>query len=126
MPLVIRVPFDAFKEVEKMLHYRFWDKERERSNRAAGLHDINLNTARRCPMRHQTIAWSGPPHDKVRCYICLFCYAAASEPEIKDRGFEFETIPDIELDTIFDLDLKRQSELGHPAFFGGLGGKVLE
>ena len=34
MPL-IKIPFDAFKEVEKMLKFKFWDKERERSNRLA-------------------------------------------------------------------------------------------
>ena len=73
-------------------------------------------------MRHRDIAWSGPPHDTMRCYICLNCNAAASEPEIKDRGFDFETIPDWEIDRIFDLDLQRQAQ-GSPAFFGGLEGQ---
>jgi hypothetical protein len=122
MPPLIRVPFDAFKEVEKLLKYKFWDKERERSNRAAGMADLAQGTRRRCPLRHSRIAWSGPPHDPVRTYVCLDCNAAACEPEIKDRGFEFETIPDWEIDTIFDLDLHRQAE-GNPKTFGGLGGK---
>lgn len=120
MGILIRVPIDMFREVEKMLHYRFWDKERERSNRAHALTEQARGTARRCPLRHREIAWSGPPHDEVRCYICLNCNACASEPEIKDRGFDFETVPDWELDKIFDLDLQRQSAMGNPAFYGGL------
>lgn len=123
MAPLIRVSMDMFKEVEKLLRYRFFDKERERSNRAHALAENARGTARRCPLRHDMIAWSGPPHDEVRCYICLRCNAAASEPEIKDRGCEFETIPDWELDRIFDLDLKRQSEMGNPAFYAGLGGR---
>ena len=122
MAPLIRIPFDAFKEVEKLLHYRFWDKERERSNRAAGLAEQARGTRRRCPLRHDMIAWSGPPHDPIRCYICLRCNAAASEPEIKDRGYDFETVPDWIIDQIFDLDLQRQSTLGNPASFGGFGG----
>ena len=122
MPLVIKTPFNAFKEVEKRLHYKWWDKERERSNRAAGMVELAQGTRRRCPLRHQRIGWSGPPHDKLRCYICLDCNAAACEPEIKDRGFDFDTIPDWEIDRIFELDLERQAS-GNPKLFGGLGGK---
>lgn len=118
---IIRVPFDVFAEVEKLLKYRFHDKERERSQRASGMAELARGTKRRCPLRHQTIAWSGPPHDKIRCYICLNCNAAASEPEIRDRGFEFETIPDWEIITILDLDLQRQAE-GDSRVFGGLHG----
>lgn len=109
-------------EVEKMLKYRFWDKERERSNHASLLNQQAQGTARRCPMRHDQIAWSGPPHDKVRAYVCLRCNAAASEPEIKHYGFEFETVPDWIILQILDADLKRQSEQGNPKFFGGLSG----
>ena len=122
---VIRMPFDAFKEVEKMLKYRFWDKERERSNRAAGIAQSNMGANRRCPLRHDQIAWSGPPHDKIRAYICIRCGAAASEPEIKDRGFDFDTIPDWEIMKILDLDLQRQAEMGNKAFFGGFNGADL-
>ena len=122
MPIIVKIPFDAFKEVERMLKYRFHDKERERSNRAAGLAEQAKGTRRRCPLRHDTIAWSGPPHDPIRTYICLRCNACASEPEIKDRGYDFETVPDWEIDAIFDLDLERQSTMGNPSFFGGFGG----
>ena len=121
----IKVSFDAFKEVEKLLKYRFWDKERERSNRAAGIVQSTRGTKRRCPLNHDQIAWSGPPHDKIRAYICIRCGGAASEPEIKDRGFDFDTIPDWEIMKILDLDLGRQAKLGNKAFFGGFNGNDL-
>ena len=121
MPQLIKAYRNVQEEVEKLLHYRFWDKERERSNRAVGLQQAAQGTKRRCPMRHDMIAWSGPPHEPIRTYVCLRCNAAACEPEIKDRGFEFDTIPDWEIMTILDLDLQRQSE-GNPVTFGGLGG----
>jgi len=118
MPIHISSPVDMFKEVEKMLKYRFRDKERERSNRAHLLNENARGTRRRCPLRHDMIAWSGPPHDEVRAYICLRCNEAACETEIKDRGFEFETIPDWEINRILDLDLQRQGE--DRKVFGGL------
>ncbi len=114
--------FDMFKEVEKLLHFRYWDKERERSQRAAGMRDHALGTKRRCPLRHDSIAWSGPPHDDVRAYVCLYCNAAASEPEIKYMGFEFDTVPDWIILQILDMDLQRQAE-GNAKQFSGLGGK---
>lgn len=120
---IIRVPFDAFKEVEKKLKYRFWDKERERSNRAAFIADNARGSKRRCPFRHQRLAWSGPPHDPIQCKICLDCGAVASEPEIRDRGYDFDLCPDWIIQEIMDLDLQRQAELGNKAFFGGLGGR---
>ena len=120
MPPLIRVAFDAFKEAERLLKHKFWDKERERSNRAAALVQIARGTTRRCPMRHDQIAWSGPPHDRIRAYVCLRCNAAACEPEIKDRGFEFDTVPDWIIHEILDLDLQRQAE-GNRTVFGGLG-----
>ena len=107
------------REVEKMMRYRYYDSERARSNKAAGLADLAQGTKRRCPLRHDMIAWVGPPHDKVRAYVCLRCNAAASEPEIKDRGFNFDTIPDWEIEAILDLDLDRQSAMGNPRMFGG-------
>src|SRR3990167_2496320 len=100
---------DMQAQVEKMLKYRFGDKERERSNRAAGLAELAQGTKRRCPVRHDQIAWSGPPHDSVRAYICLRCNAAASEPEIKYMGFEFDTVPDWIIESILDIDLQRQA-----------------
>ena len=110
------------EEAEKLLAYRYPDKGRERSNHAAGMAELARGTKRRCPLRHNKIAWSGPPYDTIRCYICLLCNAAASEPEIKSRGYDFDTVPDWIMDEIFDLDLERQSVLGNPAFFGGFGG----
>ena len=121
MAPILKVSFDAFKEAEKLLRYRFWDKERERSNRAAAMALMAAGTKRRCPLRHQRIAWSGPPHDTIRAYICLECSAAACEPEIKDMGYEFETVPDWIIMRILDLDLQRQAE--GKVFIGGLGGK---
>lgn len=122
MAPLIRVAFNAFAEAEKLLKYRWWDKERERSNRAAALAAAAKGTARRCPLRHDSIAWSGPPHDAVRCYICLRCNAAASEPEIKDMGYDFETVPDWIILQILDLDLQRQAEMGNRSFYSGFGG----
>ena len=121
-PILGQFPFNPFKEVEKMLHYRYHDKERERSQRAAALAEVARGTRRRCPMRHDQIAWSGPPHDPIRCYICLRCNAAASEPEIRDRGYDFETVPIEIIDEILDLDLQRQSEINAKQFWvpGGL------
>lgn len=121
MGLVIKPAFNAFKEVEKMLKARFWDKERERSQRASGLAQIAQGTKRRCPLRHDMIAWSGPPHDAIRCYVCLRCNAAASEPEIKDRGHDFDTVPDWLIHEILDLDLQRQGE-GSKKMFAGFDG----
>ena len=112
---------NMFTEVEKLLKYRWWDKERERSNRAAALVQVAQGTRRRCPLRHRRFAWSGPPHDPIRTYICLECNAAACEPEIRDRGYDFATCPDWILDEIFDLDLQRQAQ-GNASFFGGFSG----
>lgn len=117
MAPLIRVPINMFHEVEKLLHYRYADKERERSNRAAGLAVAAQGSKRRCPLRHQTIAWSGPPHDPIRTYVCLNCNAAACEPEIRDRGFDFDTVGDWIIKEIMDLDLQRQGEMGNPSFF---------
>lgn len=111
----------AAEEVNQMLQYRYWDKERERSNRAAGLHDSALGTRRRCPLRHEKIAWVGPPHDAIRAYVCLLCNAAASEPEIVDKGYEFNTIPDYAIHKIMDDDLERQAGPNPRQFAPGFG-----
>jgi hypothetical protein len=121
MPITIRVPFNAFKEVEKRLKYMFGDRERERSNRAAGMADMAMGTRRLCPMRHDQIAWSGPPHDSVRSYICLLCSAMASEAEIKHRGYNFNEVPDWIIHQILDLDLERQTN-GNKKLFSMSGG----
>ena len=119
---LIRVPTDTFVEVEKQMRYKAGNKEQERSNRASGLHDLAMGTRRRCPLRHNSIAWSGPPHDEVRCYVCLLCNAAASEPEIKHMGYEFDTVPDFIIYSILDTDLQRQATT-NPVSFPGLGGQ---
>ncbi len=124
MSPLIRASEDMFKEVEKRMKYRYGDKERERSNRAAGMREAAEGTKRLCPLRHDMIAWSGPPHDVVRAYICLRCNAAASEPEIRDRGNTFEEVPDWEIKAIMDLDLERQRT--SPKMFGGLGGDTFD
>lgn len=116
MSITIKVPTNMFKEVEKLLQHRFWDKERERSNRAAGMAAAGRIVVR-CAMNHDQIAWVGPPHDPIRAYVCLRCHAAASEPEIRDRGFQFETIMDTEIMKIFELDLERQAK-GNSRSFG--------
>lgn len=110
-------------EAEKASRYRYADKERERSNRAVGIVGAAKGTKRRCPFRHDQIAWSGPPHDQIRTYICIRCGAAACEPEIKDRGYEFDTVPDWIIHDIFDLDLQRQAEENR-TYFPGLGGQI--
>mgnify|MGYP001592318109 CR=1 FL=1 len=118
-----RVDAGVFAEVEKMLKFKFWDKGRERSNRAAGLADRARGTTRICPMRHDQLAYSGPPDDSVQTYVCLRCNAAACEPEIKDRGYEFGSCPDWIIYEILDLDLKRQAE-GNAKLFGMYSGHV--
>lgn len=115
MGILVRTSIDMFREVEKRLLYRWWDKGRERSNHARQFADGG-RVAVRCLRRHDTLAYSGPPYDPVRTYVCLHCHAAACEPEIRDRGFEFETIPDWEIHKILDLDLDRQAR-GNPRSF---------
>lgn len=123
MGLLIRNPFNAFEEVEKRLKHRFWDKQRERSNRAAGIAEAARGTKRRCPSMpaHAKFSYSGPPDDPIKAYVCIYCGAAACEPEIKERGFDFELCPDWIMLDIMNQDLQRQAA-GTPAFFGGLGG----
>lgn len=111
-------------EIDKMLKYRYGDKERERSNRAAGLAGLARGTRRRCPLRHDQKAWVGPPHDEIRAYVCLRCNAMACEPEIEHLGFEFDTVPDWIIDSILDMDLERQATT-NPTFFGGFDANPL-
>lgn len=121
MPL-IRMAYDAFKDVEKRMKYRFWDKERERSERSYGLADRGP-IAPSCPLGHQSFAWSGPPYNKERLYVCITCGAYCSEDMIKDMGYLFDTVPDY---IIYDLmnEVARQKYMkGDPIFFGGLGGR---
>ena len=113
----------AQQEVNKMLQYRYADKARERSNHATRMVEQAFGTRRVCPLNHDQLAWVGPPYDPIRAYVCLRCNAMASEPEIKDRGFDFDTIMDVEILKILDLDLKRQAGSNAKLFtgFGGFG-----
>ena len=115
-------PSKMQQEAEKLLQYRYKDRERERSNRAAQIADSAKGTKRRCltTPKHAKFAYSGPPHDAIRAYICIYCGAACSEPEVKDRGYDFWTVPDWIMDEIFDLDLERQGDTNQK-FFGGFG-----
>ena len=113
----------ANRVLEHMLKSKYPDKGRERSNRAALIREQAQGTRRKCitAPRHARFAYSGPEGgDPVRAYVCIECGAAASEPEIKDRGWEFDTIPDYIIMEIFDLDLERQAG-ANAKFFGGFG-----
>ena len=121
MPIVIKTGFNAFQEVEKLLHYKWWDKGRERSNRAKGFWDTGA-IAKRCVMHHDQIAYTGPPDDKVRAYVCLRCHGVACEPEIKYMGWEFDTIVLENIHQIMDSDLIRQAR-GTSKTYGGLSGR---
>ena len=114
----------ASREVERMLQYRYGDKGRERSNRAAALADVAKGTRRRCLTipPHSKYAYSGPEFgDPIRAKVCISCGAVACEPEIKEMGWEFETCPDYVIMEIFDKDLARQSG-SNAKFFGGFNG----
>lgn len=121
MSIVVKIPWDAFKLVEQRLKYKWWDKGRERSNRAAAMM-AGGRIAARCIMGHDEFAYSGPPDDKVRAYVCLRCHAAACEPEIIDKGSTFDDCTIELIHHIMDLDLARQGA-GNPKTFGGLGGR---
>lgn len=113
MPL-IRMAYDAFAEVERRLKYRFWDKERERSNHAVQI-AAGGPTRPSCP--HQRIAWSGPPHDLIQAITCLDCGSFATEPEMRDRGFDFENCPDWVFFKIFDERASQKFSQGNPKTF---------
>ena len=98
MPL-IQIKEDIAAQIEKRSWYRFWDKERERSNHAVQIQAAGI-TRPRC--LHSRFAWSGPPHDKVQAITCLDCQSYATEPEMKDRGYDFNDCPDWVFFAIFD------------------------
>ena len=83
---------DINAEIEKRSRYRFWDKERERSNHAVRIQEGEWRPA--CPGKHQRVAWSGPPHDIIETITCIDCGAFASKPEMADRGYDFNDCPD--------------------------------
>ena len=121
MGIVIKIPYNAFKDVEKRLSYKFWDKGRERSNRAAAMM-ASGRIAARCILRHDQFAYTGPPDDKIRAYVCLRCHAAACEPEIIDMGSTFDECTLELIHHIMDLDLARQGA-GNPKQFGMYAGR---
>ena len=88
---LIQVKEDIAAQIEKRSKYRFWQKERDRSNHAVQMQAAGIT---RPSCSHQRIAWSGPPHDKVQAITCLDCQSYATEPEMKDRGFDFNDCPD--------------------------------
>jgi len=91
--------------LEKRSQYRFRGKEQDRSNYAAGKADRG-SAAAFCPRQHDTIAYSGPPHDSVKQYVCMHCSAGANEAMIKDMGFEFDTVPDYVMADLMDEVLR--------------------
>lgn len=110
------MPENLRHTLEKRLKYRFWDKGRERSNRAAAMADRGPDVAL-CPLRHNTIGWSGPPHDAIRRYVCLECKSYASEAMIKEMGHDFETAPDYIIHDLMDEVLRVRFEKGNPTHF---------
>ena len=111
MSLIIQVKEDLAALIEKRSRYYFWDKERQRSNRAALIHQA-APRVRRCATQpvHRTIGYSGPPHDPIQAWVCLTCGAAACAPEIKDRGHDFWECDDSIIVEIMNLDLQRQAQ----------------
>src|SRR3990167_2952856 len=112
-PFFIRVPENIGRLVERRLAYRFGHRYEEQSNKAAQMAEAGASVtpayaAGKCVWRHKDVTWSGPPHDPIRAWVCNYCHAAACEPEIKDRGYDFDTVSDYVLEEILDLDLKRQ------------------
>jgi len=114
--LLIKMPFNAFGLLEKKLNYRFWDKGRERSNRAKAMSEGGPRVPL-CPRRHDTIAFSGPPHDSVRRYVCLICWADATEGAIAYMGYDFATVPDYIIHDLMDERQRTKFEKGSPVMF---------
>ena len=92
--------------LEKGLAYRYWRKAEERP-----LHAIAISQAADRPKEqacgHEVRAYGGPPHAPLpRRWVCLLCREAASEDEIRERGYDFNHVPDFILYEIFDARLK--------------------
>lgn len=100
------------REIDHALHYRFWDKPREQSNRFGNLADRG-DAAPLCPTRHDKLAYSGPPHDKVMRIICMRCTSYASADEIRERGYHFDgpelNCPELVLCDIMDRKLRKKA-----------------
>jgi hypothetical protein len=113
--MLIRMKENISAILEKRLKYRFWDKERERSNRAVGIQAGGFRPS--CPTRHGRIAWSGPPHDIIQSITCLDCGNFATEPEMRDRGFNFNECPDWIFEAIMDEKVQVESLHGKRSSF---------
>ncbi|MCB7128069.1 MAG: hypothetical protein J3T61_00835 [Candidatus Brocadiales bacterium] len=113
--MLIQVKESIEKLIEKRLKYRFHDKERERSNHAVRIQEGGPRPS--CPTRHDRVAWSGPPHDIIQCITCLDCGSWATEPEMKDMGYDFNDCPDWIFVQIFDARLKKVHFQGNPKTF---------
>ncbi len=107
MPPLIRVAQNAFKEVEKRAKYAFSGKEAERDRRTTYMADLARSRPEFCPLGHDRISM-GKQVRGGRGFVCLSCGAAACEDEIKDMGYDYETVPIEIIDFIFDEDLTRQ------------------
>lgn len=107
MPVLIQIKEDVPALIEKKAMYRFWDKERQRSNRAKRIQEGEWRPG--CSTRHSTVAWSGPPHDLIESITCLDCGAWASKPEMKDRGYDFDNCPDWIYNKIMDEKLVKRN-----------------
>jgi hypothetical protein len=120
---LVKIKEDINALIEKRAKYRFWDKERERSNRAVRIQEGGPKPF--CPTQHNRIAWSGPPHDIVQSITCLDCGAWATEPEMKDQGFDFNTCPDWIFHRIMESRIKLVHYQGNPKQFyvGGINGQ---
>ena len=117
-----KVKEDAFTIVEKALKYKFWDKERERSNHATQI--AGRGPLVRCPTRHNNIAWSGPPHDLVEAITCLDCGTSVSKLEMADRGYDFNLCPDWIYIEMMDEKIVLKHTKGDPTMFGLYTGKT--
>lgn len=112
----LRTAFNAFKEVEKRMHYRFGHKEQERSARAAVMADRGAFRPS-CPLNHDRWVWSGPPHHSILTYTCCDCGAYATEDMIKDMGFEFGAVLDLVVKDLMDEQMKARFKRGDPVLF---------
>ena len=112
----IHIKDNLFSGLEKRLKYRFWDKGRERSNRAKAMAEGGPSVPR-CPRKHDTMGYSGPPDDSVRRYVCLICRADATEGAIVHMGHDFETVPDYIIHDLMDERQRIKFEKRDPIIF---------
>lgn len=115
MGILIQVKDNVALNLERAMRYRFWKKERERSNHAVAIGAGELRPY--CPTGHSRIGWSGPPHDKEQAITCIDCGGYVTETEMKDRGFNFNDCPDWVFFAIMDEKRERVLVKGNPVLF---------